>query len=392
MAFSLFKKKNFADRIFTAAKIYTLDEEYPEAEAVAVKDGKVLAVGSAEEIEGFSGASTEKIELPGKFILPGFISLAGNCAEVVTKDVLRIEENTENNNEEESDENENEQEGAADGENEASADAGEEPSEPSEEDLRIMDEYNSALSENQKMLQKAFNSKGFTSVLSIETDRRADIYKDVLIDLYQNEELSIRYFGSFALTKMIDPRILQSYLESRRVACIELGEMINFGNLDILNSSSAEDPNFMPEDYLRSCCKLIASHGFSIRFTPSDRDAALTDIDIAGELSESYGKQAFIVQHDLELEASELSEVFTGSAVVLDKESRSWKGAAEEVARHSFEAAHAIGKGRLLGSIEKGKAADFAVFTEDPFSVSSKEEFDALRASNIIISGIISVL
>ena len=86
MAFSLFKKKNYADTVFTAAKIYTLDDEYPEASAIAVKDGSILAVGSAEDMESFKGPSTETVDLSGKYAVPGFISLGGNCAETVTKD------------------------------------------------------------------------------------------------------------------------------------------------------------------------------------------------------------------------------------------------------------------------------------------------------------------
>lgn len=389
MAFSLFKKKNYADTVVTAAKIYTLDDEYPEASAIAVKDGIILAVGSAEDMESYKGPSTETVDLSGKYAVPGFISLGGNCAETVTKGIINVEEKTAEEQEEAPEEIPEEAEVE-----ESTEDAEEDPgaAEPSEEDLRIMYEYNEAISERQKKLQKGFNSKGFTSVLSIETDRRSDIYKDSLMEMYQDGSLSMRYFGSFALTKQADPRILQSYLESCRVACMELGSMINFGNLDILNSSSGEEPNYMTEEYLRACCKLIASHGFCIRFTPSDRQAALTDLDIAGELSETYGKQSFVVQHDMEFSQEDLSAVFSGSAVVYDTESRAWKGAAAEINKLTIEAAHAIGKSRLLGSIENGKAADLAVFDSDPFAAESKEVFDALSASCIIISGKIITL
>ncbi len=61
-----------ADLIIYNAKIYTVNEKFDIAEAMAVKDGKILAVGSSEEIrKEFSGK--EEIDANGKAIYPGFI-------------------------------------------------------------------------------------------------------------------------------------------------------------------------------------------------------------------------------------------------------------------------------------------------------------------------------
>jgi len=62
-----------ADLILTNAKVWTVDETRPSAEAVAVWDGKILAVGSVQEIERLSGARTRVIDLQGQLVLPGFI-------------------------------------------------------------------------------------------------------------------------------------------------------------------------------------------------------------------------------------------------------------------------------------------------------------------------------
>ena len=51
-------QKSAADIIFTTGKIYTVDDKNPFAEAVAVKDGKFIEVGSAKEIEKFVGQHT----------------------------------------------------------------------------------------------------------------------------------------------------------------------------------------------------------------------------------------------------------------------------------------------------------------------------------------------
>lgn len=65
--------ENPADQVFVNGIIYTVDEANPKVEAVAVKDGLILAVGTTEEVQAFVGESTEVIDLQGKTMTPGFI-------------------------------------------------------------------------------------------------------------------------------------------------------------------------------------------------------------------------------------------------------------------------------------------------------------------------------
>ena len=60
-----------ADTIYTNGKIYTVNEAQPWAEAVAIKDGKFLVVGSAAEVEAVTGKETEVVDLAGAFAMPG---------------------------------------------------------------------------------------------------------------------------------------------------------------------------------------------------------------------------------------------------------------------------------------------------------------------------------
>jgi predicted amidohydrolase YtcJ len=62
-----------ADIVYTHGRIYTVDPINPFAEAVAVQDGKFLAVGSAREIEQYVGEQTRVVDLRGAFALPGFV-------------------------------------------------------------------------------------------------------------------------------------------------------------------------------------------------------------------------------------------------------------------------------------------------------------------------------
>jgi predicted amidohydrolase YtcJ len=60
-----------ADVVYTNGKIYTVNESQPWVEAVAIKDGKFLVVGSAAEVEAVTGGSTEVVDLAGGFAMPG---------------------------------------------------------------------------------------------------------------------------------------------------------------------------------------------------------------------------------------------------------------------------------------------------------------------------------
>lgn len=64
---------NSADLIITNARIYTVNEKQPWAEAVAVRGGKILAVGSVRAIEQYRGPSTRTIDAHRKLVLPGFV-------------------------------------------------------------------------------------------------------------------------------------------------------------------------------------------------------------------------------------------------------------------------------------------------------------------------------
>ena len=61
------------DTIYTNGRIYTVDESNAWAEAVAIKDGKFVAVGSTAEVAALGGDSTEIVDLDGQFVMPGLI-------------------------------------------------------------------------------------------------------------------------------------------------------------------------------------------------------------------------------------------------------------------------------------------------------------------------------
>jgi hypothetical protein len=59
-----------ADSLFYNGNVYTLDSSFTVKQAFAVKDGRIMEVGSDDEILKFS--SKEKVDLKGKYVYPGF--------------------------------------------------------------------------------------------------------------------------------------------------------------------------------------------------------------------------------------------------------------------------------------------------------------------------------
>ncbi len=63
-----------ADRVILNARIYTMDEAEPWAEAMATDGKNVVFVGSSDRAKSFVGEGTEVEDLGGKFVMPGIIA------------------------------------------------------------------------------------------------------------------------------------------------------------------------------------------------------------------------------------------------------------------------------------------------------------------------------
>jgi len=60
------------DLVLVNARVYTVDEARPWAEAVAVTGDRITAVGSTSEVRALSGPDTRVLDLDGAFVSPGF--------------------------------------------------------------------------------------------------------------------------------------------------------------------------------------------------------------------------------------------------------------------------------------------------------------------------------
>ena len=435
MAFGLFKKKTYADAVFLNGHVRTLDPETEGADAIACKDGAVLRAGSREDIEPLIGPDTRVTDLKGRWLVPGFIDLTGTpAADVMEGAYLKLHAGLSA-----------EEVAQMAGEWAAAHD----PCEfilaygwfSEETELPVLDEacpgvplliigedsvgmrlnrtaqqivrqraesetfavsitpnyvFNTIVAmDYAEMSRKAFRiaeqyaKRGYTSVLNLETCTYFDnLYRNLLLEFYQAGLIRHRYFGSLPVRRMLPPMSVLYSLDRKRTACSELQGLVNFNTLLITAESKENDALYMSEAYLKELCAAVADKGYSIRLNAMDKTVALQGLDILGNLSANYKKAAFTVAFDGEIPEQEKADLYTGDVCECPLTvPMPLAGTGETMLEQKTEdAARRLGEHRL-GTLAEGKTADFAVFSVDPCSLSTPEEFDALRADLTVLAG-----
>ncbi|MCP4687541.1 MAG: amidohydrolase family protein, partial [Desulfobacterales bacterium] len=81
------------DLILLNGQVFTLDAENTIAQAVAVKRGRIVAVGADAEIEGLAGPGTQRVALGGRTVIPGIFDSHNHLMEVGAKlSTIRLDE------------------------------------------------------------------------------------------------------------------------------------------------------------------------------------------------------------------------------------------------------------------------------------------------------------
>lgn len=442
MAFGIFKKNNTADVIYMNGHIYTQDSEFPWAEAVACQQGRVLAVGEYDGMEEIMGKDTQVIDLKGQYMFPGFIdahdtpvlrafaeryfnidpiwdldtvleegeAYAEDCDSPIifgygyNENILKDYE-TRQDKQNLLDQISTEEPVlflghsgihcwfntvAASMIESAAADEGVEivtadyilnllaPFDPEETYNLVKEEAD------------GITDKGFTTVLDLcAPDYFSSIYRDALLSMIgEGEEAAFRFFGSLYLNRPIPPQLTHLKLDSGRTACIEMDGRMAY---DMLKLEICDDENlaFFTQEALDTICLSAADKGYHIHLDaldqPSIEKALLTFAKIRGK---GYRKNALTLASTRAPLADDgflstwpsdyLNESVFGHVTSVEE-------ALDEL---TINAARLIGRENELGSIERGKRADFTVFEENPFD-RGLGNFAYMQASLTILDGYI---
>lgn len=453
MAFGFFKKENKvnkADYIYKNAKIYTQDPDQPWAEAVACKDGKIIAVGTADVEETFGGDETEIVDLDGAYVLPGFIDINGTPAYRSFKDFYTELDDLEDfddflgnvanlaqggfgsfgvpepifviarNVTIPEDMDGETLRGALDERTEGTPfvamlpDVGgvfmntvaadivkqyiEENELPQVTISAILDALE--IVDFEEVQQNAINiateycEKGYTSVVNNGHMEYFDsAYTDILLEMHANGVLKQRFFGKISAATPASENLIQARLRQKMVMCQELDGMINENGLLVKVGNKFDNL----EEQLTSMCKAAAEAGFNVKVCVDDDESARTALEVLYNLhSKGYKKTTFVLAHHAKFTEEERLNNELGTGIVeacpitMDYIVGSEAGSiSEAIDTLTYDAAIELGLIDELGSIEEGKNADFVVFDENPFDCGTIKLFRRLNAKKTIIGGVV---
>ena len=80
-----------ADPILVNGKIATVDDRFTMAQALAIKDRRIIASGSNDAVRKHAGASTKVIDLKGRTVVPGLIDNHSHWIRAAEHDELRFD-------------------------------------------------------------------------------------------------------------------------------------------------------------------------------------------------------------------------------------------------------------------------------------------------------------
>lgn len=452
MAFGFFKKNETADTIFIGGRIFTQNSDFPWAEAVACKDGLIIAVGDYEDVSEFEGKETEIVDLEGGVMLPGYIDTCGHPVLRSFQDsclflneggledtVVQISEYAAANEDagvifaygyDEDIMKGIEAEQARALLDQVSADrpvialgksgfhcfvntaamvlvrAAAEEEEVQTITLAfllgVLEPIDlDALPEAVPGIISDYCERGFTSVFDCGApDFFASIYQNIMMHMYQEEVLKQRFFGSLLITRDINPKAVMQLLSRFRTNCAEMDGYVNFQTLKLVLSGGGG--NFsISEEVLHDLCMEAGDKGFDVHIDALGEDAVAEAVEAMGAArSAGYKKNALTLAHDEVGDPKELAETccrlgISESGLTLGPIENEWlcienaKSVEEAVDMLTINAAVQLGIDSEYGSIEKGKRADFVIFDENPLEAKTLSEFKKLRSVMTIVGGTI---
>ena len=450
MAFGFFKKREYADQIFSNGIIYTMDPNQPEAEAVACKCGEILAVGDFEELESLVGDDTQVIDLEGKVMFPGFIKLVDAPAQTIFSQMYRMFPEW-SGTDLDSFIDALSRAIAAEGEkdtlffyggsrpqlagltvqqvreamdaicadrpvavlftdcsvcllNTFASDAVKAAAEEDGVSMISLDYILSVIAPpdwEQYLASvirqgRSFARRGFTTVNDCSSfDYPQALYRNALQELLMEEQMDHRYLCSYLLMGPENQPMLLRKLRQRQTECLELQDMIRCDGIHIcikpvITAGSEEAKLNFEEETLSALCVDVADIGCQFMVTAHSQDGLTMAAQAVGAVRDSgYKKNAAILVYDDALSEKEMYEFVPKEEVFLwgDLDPSKAGSVKRLMERLTIDAADALGMMDRLGSIQKGMAADFTVLQSDPYKKKSPEDFYDIKVAFTVVDG-----
>ncbi len=363
MAFGFFKKQAVADIIFTNGRIFTQNPDQPWAEAVAVADGEIMAVGDAAEImEDYEGDDTEIVDLEGGVMTPGLIDSEGHPVMKSFENLCFFMEpswDLQRCVEEFSHyvrENPSQKTAFAYGYNERLL-MGLDPGET----IKILDKVSeerpvAALSASgihlwlntravqvvretaeeeeveqinlsyilgvlmpvdpDELLEEVLNrageycKAGFTGVFDGGApDYFLTLYQGELINMYQEDLYKQRFYGSLLVNRNVDVKSLAAKLMQNRTNCAELNNIINFNTLKLVVDRTGSEEAGIAAEAIPGLVMAATERNFNVHAEAVGEGAAAEIMKAFDDVrSAGYKKNVMVLASDHQLSEREKQE------------------------------------------------------------------------------------
>lgn len=441
------KKKTFADVIFTGGHVYTGDEDAPFAEAVAVRDGKILAVGDSEAIDELACSVTTTCDLAGRYLYPGFIDAHSVFIRELFKDkyleldpvwdldtvMEEVEDyagceddlvfgwgfnyrilddyDTAEDRRALLDEISTEQSIALlanDGFtlwlNTPAMEILEQVREDEDAEqitvnqaLHILLDYDEEdIAEEMAALSLELAEKGYTSVFDSYSSQ---FFNSVFEHAYftalgDSMPLRQRFMGSLTVNRMLMPQQVSNILLAENSKCVELGGMLNYDTLK-LEISQNENLSYFTENSLTEILTSAVDRGFNVNIDALDEESTEIAYRVLDSFRDKGAKSAaFTVCSDYDISDEVRAELSAPESIM-----KTWAtplvpstvishcdSQADALYELTEKAAAITGTADRLGALEPGYDADFAVFDEDILT-KPLGSFRGLSASMTVLGG-----
>lgn len=439
----------FADSVFLGGRIFTMDKNLSEVEAVACRDGKIIAAGDESLVRELCSADTEIHDLEGKFMLPGFVDAHSTfILDLFSEKYLNIDPvwdldtilrevkdySIENYDQdvlfcygfstdvledypdpedlfEMLDEISTEQTIvllAGDGLtlwmnttaahilDTTMADNNLEFLSPIQALMMLLDFDDEAMDELFAEKAEEWTERGFTSLLNLYSPEYFDVMTTKLISkrVGDSEPMLQRVMMSSYVNAPIDPFGVSQILVAKKTHADLFSGMLyaDFLKLQLLDSDEIDT---VPAEIAEEMCKSAAKLGFNVHIDAADKRSTKAAYRIFDDIRNAgYDEPTLVIATDHKVDKEFLSEISNADKITVTRATAFCRESAvkysesiqEAVKLLTSNAAKIVGKGDMLGSIEPGKFADFAIFSENPFELTLKE-FSRLEADATVIGG-----
>ena len=252
------------------------------------------------------------------------------------------------------------------------------------------------LMENFADEEERLTDKGYTAVFNSFSPSYFDnVYRSILLEnIGDSNSINQKFYGSFYMSRPVNPKYAVAVLNAGRTFCSELEGLMHFNCLKI-SAGGEDNPAEFSSEYLNELCLAVADKGYNIHVDALDKETLLKTYAAFNLVrSKGYSKISLVIASDIkpekeELEAFDYAHTFclTYASDKLNNSVFSHSTSAHDAVDNlTINAAKIIGENNRMGSIEKGKDADFTVFEEDILHTDLKT-FSRLHADMTVVGG-----